>query len=103
MEPTSNVRTASVKQISDYAVRLILVFKILPSAMLTRRVSANFIFVFHEVKYEVPEYVTNFEGSSQHSSEGLQMIRAQEKTCCFLYVYFIIVLLLLPSQIKKLS
>jgi hypothetical protein len=47
--------------------------------MLTWRVPANFIFGFHEVKYEVPEYVTNFEGSSQRSSEGLRMIRAQEK------------------------
>lgn len=71
--------------------------------MLTWRVPANFIFVFHEVKYEVSEYVTNSEESSQHSSEGLQMIRAQEETGCFAYVYFIIVLLLFPSQNEKLT
>jgi hypothetical protein len=48
---------------------------------------------------EVRELVLN----KVNSSEGLQMIRAQEKTCCFSYVYFIIVRLLLPSQNKKLS
>jgi hypothetical protein len=71
--------------------------------MLTWTVSANFILVFHEVKYEVPEYVTNFEGSSEHNSEGLQMIRAQEQTRRFAYFCFIIVHLLFPSQNEKLS
>jgi len=88
---------------SDYAVRLTLVFKILPSAMLTWRVPANFIFVFHEVKYGVPEYINNLKGSSQHSSEGLQMFRAQEKNTFFAYVYFVVVLLLSPCQNKELS
>jgi hypothetical protein len=70
--------------------------------MLTRSFSANIVLVFHELKYEASEYVTNFEGSCQCSSEGLQVILAQEEKRYFNYVYFIIVLLFL-CQNEKLS
>lgn len=106
MEHTRNVSPVFVKLCSDYAVRLIAIpyIWILPSTMLTCRFPSNFILVFHELKYEVLGYVTNFEGSFQRWSSAVDS-SSRRKTLfhlCFNYVYFVIVLLFL-RQNEKLS